>query len=42
MNEMFHNAPNFNQTLNNWNINNVKNMAYMFSHAIRFNQSLNK
>ena len=36
-----HGASSFNQQLNNWNVSNVTDMAYMFMHANSFNQPLN-
>ena len=33
---------NFNQSLNNWNVSNVKSMEQMFKGCGKFNQSLNK
>ncbi len=38
---MFYNCENLNQPLNNWNVNNVTNMSYMFSYCYKFNQHLN-
>ena len=40
MAEMFYDAKSFNQPLNNWNVSNVKNMAWMFEDASSFNQPL--
>ncbi len=38
---MFSEASSFNQSLNNWNVSNVKYMECMFSEASSFNQPLN-
>jgi hypothetical protein len=38
---MFDHASNFNQSLNNWTVNSVKNVRNMFSGATKFNQPLN-
>jgi surface protein len=37
---MFHNASQFNQPLDNWDVSNVNNMVEMFHYSIEFNQSL--
>ena len=37
---MFQNCTAFNQTLNNWNVENVKNMLGMFQNCTSFNQNL--
>ena len=37
---MFREASNFNQPLNNWDVSNVTNMSSMFSGASSFNQDL--
>lgn len=41
MGHMFKDAKMFNQSLNNWDIRDVKNMRDMFMGAIAFNQPLN-
>ena len=38
---MFEDVTFFNHPLNNWNVSNVTDMAYMFMHANSFNQPLN-
>ncbi len=38
---MFYKCKNFNQPLNNWNVQNVWLMSYMFEDCISFNQPLN-
>ena len=38
---MFESLYNFNQSLNNWNVENVISMSHMFFHCSHFNQSLN-
>ena len=37
---MFEDVTFFNHPLNNWNVSNVTDMAYMFMHANSFNQPL--
>jgi len=37
---MFARASSFNQPLDSWNVNNVKDMSYMFNGAPSFNQPL--
>ena len=39
---MFFNCQNFNQTLNEWNVNNVIHMSEMFSSCVNLNQDFNK
>ena len=41
MEQMFYGAESFNQSLNNWNVSNVRDMESMFSGARSFNQPLN-
>ena len=41
MEEMFFEAVSFKQSLNRWNVSNVKDMARMFCDAKKFNQDLN-
>ena len=38
---MFFETKSFNQSLDNWNIENLESMTYMFNTTIKFNQSLN-
>jgi surface protein len=38
---VFANCTNFNQPLNNWNVENVNNMGSMFANCTNFNQPLN-
>jgi membrane protein len=40
MEEMFFEAVSFNQSLNRWNVSNVKDMARMFCDAKKFDQDL--
>ena len=40
MDAMFAFASSFNQSLNNWNVSNVRTMNWMFHDAISFNQPL--
>jgi hypothetical protein len=39
---MFEGAKAFNQNINNWNINNVTDLRYVFAQASAFNQPLDK
>lgn len=41
MNQMFLDAADFNQDINNWNVSTVTNMTEMFRQADAFNQNLN-
>ena len=41
MANMFRDAANFNQSLNNWDVRNVEDMGNMFQNATSFNQPLN-
>jgi surface protein len=41
MNNMFEDASEFNQNINNWNTSKVTNMGGIFRQAIDFNQPLN-
>lgn len=38
---MFCRSESFNKSLNNWNIENVKDMSYMFADSFSFEQELN-
>jgi surface protein len=40
MDNMFYGAVNFNQTINSWNVKNVKNMKYMFAGTNLYNEPL--
>ena len=40
MNEMFFDAYDFNQSLDDWNVASVTNMRFMFQGATKFNQCL--
>ena len=40
MSNMFYECKNFNQPLNNWNLEHVTDMSNMFYQCVKFNQSL--